>query len=71
MASELGERENPTPRENKDYLITHGFDPTMRSVKIWDFLADDGDFSEDNDEDSIRKKKGVIAVMRDFMTGCQ
>jgi hypothetical protein len=59
VATLVEEKENPASRERKEYIITHGFDPTRKSVKIWDFSTDDGDFSEDGDVDSIREEKGV------------
>ena len=58
--SELGEEKESFPRqaqrEPKVYLIEHGFD---KYPKNWDFGNEEGEFSDDDDEDS-RHKKGRI-----------
>ena len=66
--SESGEEKESLPRqarrEPKVYLIEHGFD---ESPKNWDFGNEEGDFSDDDDEDSRLKKKLNIEKQVGFM----
>ena len=55
--SEMGEEKESPPKEvqsePKVYVVDHGFEI---EPKNWDFEKEEGDFSDDDDEESIRKK---------------
>ena len=61
--SELGEEKESPPRqvrtEPKVYLIEHGFD---KSPKNWDFENEEGDYSDDDDEDSRLLKQSFCFI---------
>ena len=65
--SESGEEKESLPRQArkpKVYLIEHGFD---ESPKNWDFDNEEGEFSDDDDEDSRHEKKQNIVKQVGFM----
>ena len=67
--SEMGEEKASPPREvqmePKVYVVDHGFE---REPKNWDFEQEEGDFSDDDDEDSIRMKRLNCDKQKVFMS---